>query len=92
MLVFTNLPANEGDVGLKLFLYSPENGNLINASGTPLSELSNGVFMAEVYQPITTDLRADVETSIGDVLASDWLYKGNSVVGLKATEEEPKPV
>jgi hypothetical protein len=88
MLVFTNLPANEGDNGLRLYLYSPSSGSLINPGGSLLTEVSNGVFMTEVTQSITEDLRADVYEGVGGgVIASDWLYIGNSVVGLRASEE-----
>ena len=92
MLIFTNLPANEGDTGLRLFLYSPETGNLLNTGGAILTEISNGVFMGDVPQAILTDMRADVENASNLPIASDWLYLGNSVVGLRATEEEPEPV
>ena len=92
MLIFTNLPANEGDTGLRLYLYSPETGNLLNTGGSILTEVSSGVFMGEVPQAILADMRADVENAQNVTIASDWLYLGNSVVGLKATEEEPQPV
>jgi hypothetical protein len=92
MLIFTNLPANEGDTNLRLYLYSPDSGSLLNSNGTLLTEISNGVFMGEIPQTITEDLRADVQDESSNVLASDWLYKGNSVVGLKATEEPEQPV
>lgn len=92
MLILTNLPANEGDDGLRLFLYSPESGTLINAGGNLLTEISNGVFMADIGYAVNEDLRADVQDQYSNVIASDWLYKGNSVVGLRATEEEQKPV
>lgn len=92
MLIFTNLPANEGDQNLRMFLYSPDSGSLLNTGGSLLTEISNGVFMAEVSQTITEDLRADVQDEYIKVIASDWLYKGNSVVGLRATEEPEEVV
>jgi hypothetical protein len=75
-----------------LKLYNPESGTQINSPGTLLQEIGNGVFYADVSQSLARDLRADVIDSDGDALASDWLYEGNSVVGLARTDVEPEPV
>jgi len=92
MLIYANLPLSSGENGLILKLYNPESGTLVNSPGTALQEISNGVFYADVTQDLSLDLRADVVDTDGDALASDWLYEGNSVVGLARTDEEPEPV
>ena len=92
MLIFANLPLNSGETGLTLKLYDPQSGVQINAPSNLMQEMGNGVFYADVTQTITGDLRADVLNTDGDAIASDWLYEGNSVVGLARTEEEPEPV
>jgi len=92
MLIFANLPLNSGENGLTLMLYNPQSGVQINAPSDLMQEMGNGVFYADVTQDITEDLRADVLDSQGDAIASDWLYEGNSVVGLARTDEEPEPV
>ena len=92
MLIYANLPISAGENGLVLKLYEPTSGVMINSPGNSLQEISNGVFFVDVSQTINTDLRADVFDADGDALASDWLYLGNSVVGLARTEELESPV
>lgn len=87
MYVYTNLPLSSGETQLKLFLYDPQSGSLLNTGGDDLSEISNGVFVAEVEQSVLKDMRADVKLN-GLEIASDWLYYGSSIVGLRLTEEE----
>ena len=92
MLIFANLPLTAGESGLTLKLYNPQSGTQLNAPGDAMQEMGNGVFYADVTQDISGDLRADVLDADGDAIASDWLYEGNSVVGLARTDEEPEPV
>jgi hypothetical protein len=92
MLIFANLPLHAGTIGLTLKLYNPQSGILINAPGSAMQEMGNGVFYADVTQDLNLDIRADVLDDEGDAIASDWLYEGNSVVGLARTDEEPEPV
>ncbi len=92
MLIFANLPLNTGNNGLVLKLYDPQSGVQLNTPGDVMQEMGNGVFYADVTQEISTDLRADVLDADGDAIASDWLYQGNSVVGLARIDEEPDPV
>ncbi len=92
MLIFANLPLHAGETGLALKLYNPQSGVLINAPGNAMQEMGNGVFYADVTQDLDLDLRADVLDDQGAEIASDWLYQGNSVVGLARTDVEPDPV
>jgi len=93
MLIFANLPLNAGDDGLMLKLYNPQSGVMINSpAGDLMQDMGNGVFYADVTQGLALDLRADVLDADGDPIASDWLYEGNSVVGLARTDVEPEPV
>ena len=80
--IFANLPAHEGHIGLTLYLYNMTTGDVLNAGGDALTELANGTFSTEVSETITMTLRADVENSSNDVIASDTLWLGESVVGL----------
>ncbi len=92
MIIYANLPMNVGESGLTIRFYNPSTGTQINAPGDVMLELSNGVFYADVTQDINTDLRADVYNLDGDIIASDFLYLGNSIVGLARIEEDPEPV
>ena len=92
MLIYANLPINTGDSGLVLKLYNPTTGNQINAPGDVMLEINNGVFYVDVVQDIVGDLRADVFDADGDALASDWLYQGNSIIGLARVDERKEPV
>ena len=92
MLIYANLPINAGDSGLVLKLYNPTSGSQINAPGDVMLEINNGVFYVDVVQDIVGDLRADVFDADGDALASDWLYQGNSIIGLARVDERKEPV
>lgn len=92
MLVYANLPLNAGESGLTLRIFDPSTGSQLNSPGDVMLEISNGVFYADITQSITTDLRADVYDLDGDIIASDFLYLGNAVIGLARVEEDPDPV
>ena len=79
--ISANLPLNAGDTGLTLFLYSLTDGSLLNTGGDSLTEVANGFFQATVDETIEADLRADAKDSGGNLLASDTLYLGSSIVG-----------
>lgn len=79
--ISANLPLNAGDTGLALFLYSLTDGSLLNTGGDSLTEVANGLFQATVDETIEADLRADAKDSGGNLLASDTLYLGSSIVG-----------
>ena len=79
--ISANLPLNAGDTGLTLFLYSLTDGSLLNTGGDSLTEVANGLFQATVDETIEADLRADAKDSGGNLLASDTLYLGSSIVG-----------
>ncbi len=84
--IFANLPAHEGETGLTLYLYNMTTGTVINPGGDALTEIANGTFSAEVAEPLDQTLRADVEDSSNDVIASDTLWHGESVIGLMPDE------
>ena len=79
--ISANLPLNAGDTGLTIFLYSLTDGSLLTTGGDSLTEVANGLFQATVDETIDADLRADAQDSGGNLLATDTLYFGSSVVG-----------
>lgn len=82
--IYANLPLNAGDTGITLYLYSLTDGSLQNAGGDAMTEVSNGLFSANVDDadiPAATDLRADARDSGGSVFASDILYSGTTLIG-----------
>lgn len=86
-IISANLPLNAGDTGLTLLLYSLTDGSLLNAGGDAMTEVANGFFQATVDDsdiPADEDVRADARDASSNVIASDILYSGSTLVGIQS--------
>jgi len=78
--IYASLPRYTGET-LTMYLYDAETGTAVNSGGDSMVEVINGAFYADITVSIDSTVRVDVKDDSSNLLGSDLLYYGETVVG-----------